>query len=142
MKKKSVLLVEDNQDDEVLTLRAFRKNKIANDVVVVRDGSEALDYLFGKGVYSDNPPPLPEFVLLDLNLPLVSGIEVLKRIRESPLTKLLPVIVLTSSSEERDMVDSYEYGANSYILKPVDFDKFIDAVRQLGMYWLVVNQSV
>lgn len=142
MKKKIVLLVEDNQDDELLTLRAFRKNNIANDVVVARDGVEALDYLLGTGEHSNNPPPLPEFVLLDLNLPRVSGLEVLKRLREEPRTKFLPIVVLTSSNEEQDLVNSYEHGANSYIRKPVDFDKFIDAVRQLGMFWLVLNQTV
>jgi two-component system response regulator len=142
MKEKIVLLVEDNQDDELLTLRAFRKNNIANQVVVARDGVEALDYLFARGEHSKNPPPLPEFVLLDLNLPRISGLEVLKCLREHPRTKSLPVVVLTSSNEEQDLVHSYEYGANSYIRKPVDFDKFIDAVRQLGMYWLVFNQTV
>ena len=142
MKKKIVLLVEDNQDDELLTLRAFRKNNIANDVVVARDGVEALDYLLGTRAHSNNPPPLPEFVLLDLNLPRVSGLEVLKRLREEPRTKFLPIVVLTSSNEEQDLINSYEHGANSYIRKPVDFDKFIDAVRQLGMFWLVLNQTV
>ena len=142
MKEKMVLLVEDNQDDELLTLRAFKKNNIANHVVVARDGVEALDFLFGSGSYSDDPPELPEFVLLDLNLPKISGLEVLKCMRENERTMLLPVVVLTSSNEECDLVKSYELGANSYIRKPVDFDKFIDAVRQLGMYWLVFNHSV
>jgi len=141
MKKKVVLLVEDNQDDELLTLRAFHKNNIANNIVVVRDGVEALDYLFGTGEYADNVPSLPEFVLLDLNLPRVSGLEVLKKVRDDPRTKTLPVVVLTSSNEESDLAKSYQFGANSYIRKPVDFDSFVDAVRQLGMYWLILNHT-
>ena len=142
MQIKTVLLVEDNQDDELLTIRAFRKNRITNEVAVVRDGAEALDYLHGTGDFSGKePPPLPECVLLDLNLPKVSGLQVLKKIREHSRTKLLPVIVLTSSKEERDLVESYKLGANSYIRKPVDFEQFIEAVRQLGLYWLVLNES-
>ena len=139
---KDVLLVEDNQDDELLMLRAFRKNNIANNIVVARDGVEALDYLFGVGKYADKVPPLPEFVLLDLNLPRISGLEVLKRMREDSRTRTLPVVVLTSSNEKCDLVNSYQLGANSYIRKPVDFDKFVDSVRQLGMYWLTLNQTV
>ena len=141
MKKKVVLLVEDNQDDELLTLRAFHKNNIANNIVVVRDGVEALDYLFGTGEYADNVPSLPEFVLLDLNLPRLSGLEVLKKMREDSRTKTLPVVVLTSSNEESDLFNSYQFGANSYIRKPVDFDNFVDAVHQLGMYWLILNHT-
>lgn len=140
MTEKIILLVEDNPDDEVLTLRALEKNNILNEVVVVRDGAEALDYLFKRGKFSDQDKNnLPEIILLDLKLPKVDGLEVLRRVREDKRTKLLPVIVLTSSKEEQDIVDSYNLGANSYIRKPVDFSQFSDAVRQLGLYWLVLN---
>lgn len=142
MEKRVVLLVEDNQDDEILTLRAFQKNNIASRIMVARDGVEALDYLLGTGEYAGKTPPLPEFVLLDLKLPRVSGLEVLQRVREETRTKALPVVVLTSSTEECDLVSSYHFGANSYIRKPVDFDKFVDAIRQLGMYWLTLNEKV
>lgn len=142
MESKTVLLVEDNQDDELLTLRAFRKNRLTNEVVVVRDGAQALDYLLGTGELKGKElPPLPQCVLLDLNLPKVSGLQVLKQLRDHPRTRLLPVIILTSSKEERDLLESYELGANSYIRKPVDFEQFIEAVRQLGLYWLVLNES-
>ena len=140
MKGKSILLVEDNPDDIELTLRAFRKSNIANPVVVVHDGAEALDYLFGNDGAAVRPPcELPQLILLDLNLPKLSGLEVLRAVRGDERTKLLPVVMLTTSSEERDIVASYSLGANSYIKKPVDFNQFIDAARQLGLYWLVLN---
>ena len=132
---KTILLVEDNADDEQLTLRAMRQSDIPNMIRVARDGAEALDKLFGEGQH------LPDLVLLDLKLPKVSGLEVLQKIRADDRTKTLPVVVLTSSDEERDIVESYELGANSYIRKPVDFDQFIDSVRQLGLYWLSMNQT-
>ena len=133
---KVILLVEDNPDDVALTLRAFERNKIVNEVVVARDGAEALDRLAGAGAAGRTEPAL---VLLDLKLPKVDGIEVLRRIRANPATQFLPVVVLTSSSEERDLVASYSLGANSYVRKPVDFAQFQEAVRQLGLYWLVLN---
>jgi two-component system response regulator len=136
-----ILLVEDNPDDEALTLRAFKKNSIANEVCVVRDGAEALDYLFCSGAYANRDAALvPELILLDLKLPKVDGLEVLRRIRGDERTRLQPVVVLTTSNEERDIISSYRLGANSYIRKPVDFDQFIEAVRQLGLYWLLLNQ--
>jgi two-component system response regulator len=138
----TILLVEDNPDDEALTLRALKKSGIANEVDVVRDGPEALDYLFRTGPYAGrDPAALPNIVLLDLNLPKIGGIDVLRRIRGDAHTRLLPVVILTSSREDRDVIESYELGANSYIVKPVDFVQFAEAVRQLGLYWLVVNQS-
>jgi two-component system response regulator len=142
MQNKTILLVEDNPDDEALTLRAFQKNKIRNEVAVVRDGAEALDYLFCRGAYaSRDPGALPAITLLDLKLPKVDGLEVLKQIRANPSTRLLPVVVLTSSREEQDLINSYALGANSYIRKPVDFNQFIDAVRNLELYWLVLNEG-
>lgn len=129
-----IVLVEDNPDDETLTLRALKKNGIANDVVVLRDGVEALDFLLAP------ESRIPHLVLLDLKLPRVDGLEVLRRLRSEARTALLPVVVLTSSNEERDLVESYRLGANSYIRKPVDFEQFTEAVRQLGLYWLVLNQ--
>jgi len=137
-KQPSILLVEDNPDDEALTLRAFRKNSISNEVVVARDGVEALDYLFGTD--SAEHAPAPAVILLDLKLPRIDGLEVLRRIRADERTALLPVVILTTSKEQQDVSDGYRLGANSYIRKPVDFEKFIHAVGQLGLYWLVLNE--
>lgn len=136
-----ILLIEDNPDDVDLTLRALRKNNIANDVIVVRDGVEALDYLFATGQHAGrDPAALPQVVLLDLKLPRLDGLHVLERVRANPNTRLLPVVILTSSTEQRDLLSGYTLGANSYIRKPVDFEQFVDAVHQLGLYWLVLNQ--
>lgn len=136
-----ILLVEDNPNDEELTLRALKKNRIMNEVIVARDGAEALDYLFARGPYSDrDATDLPQVVLLDLNLPKVGGIEVLRSIRADERTKLLPVVILTSSKEDRDLLAGYDSGANSYVVKPVDFTQFSEAVRQLGLYWLLLNE--
>jgi two-component system response regulator len=137
---RAILLVEDNPDDVVLTLRALKKNNILNQVVVATDGVEALDYLFGAGKYEGRDiSDKPELVLLDLKLPKLNGLEVLKRLREDERTRLLPVVILTSSKEQRDLIEGYSSGANSYIRKPVDFNEFTEAVRQLGLYWLVLN---
>ena len=137
-----ILIVEDNPDDEALTIRALKKNNIGNRVVVVRDGVEALDFLFCTGTYaSRDPNDMPQVTLLDLKLPKVDGLEVLKRIRADQRTRLLPVVILTSSKEEQDLIGSYEYGANSFMRKPVDFDQFADSVHQLGLYWLVLNEK-
>lgn len=142
MKKNIIMVVEDNQDDLDLTLRAFAKNNILNEIVIARDGVEALDYLFGTGAHEGRDlRVMPEVILLDLKMPRMGGIEVLRRIRGDARTKLLPVVVLTSSDEERDMIESYECGVNSYIRKPVDFSQFVDAVRQLSLYWMVLNQA-
>ena len=136
-----ILLVEDNPDDEALTIRALNRNNISNEVVVARDGVQAIDYLFGNGVHADRDiTDIPRLVLLDLKLPKADGLEVLRRIREDENTKRLAVVVLTSSKEEQDLVDSYNLGVNSYIRKPVDFNLFIEAVRQVGLYWLVLNE--
>ena len=141
MSRKVILLVEDNPDDVDLTLRAFKKNNISNEIVVARDGVQAIEYLSSTGMYSGNTAEdLPQLVLLDLHLPKVSGLEVLRAIRADPRIKLMPVVVLTSSSEEPDIISSYQLGANSYIRKPVDFNQFLEAARQLGLYWLVLNQ--
>lgn len=137
---KVILLVEDNPDDEALTLRAFRKNNILNPVVVARDGAEALDYLFGCGSHAGRDTrQQPQIVLLDLKLPKIDGLEVLRQLRADPRTRMQPVVILTTSNEERDIISSYQLGANSYIRKPVDFEQFMEAVRQLGLYWLVLN---
>ncbi len=142
MSKKIILLVEDNPDDVELTLRALKKNNIANDVVVARDGEEALEYLTATGRYARcTVADLPQVVLLDLKLPKVGGLDVLHAMRADPRTRLLPVVILTSSSEERDIIASYNLGANSYIRKPVDFNQFREAIRELGLYWLVLNQA-
>jgi two-component system, response regulator len=141
MTNKNILLVEDNPDDEALTLRALRKHNIINEVVVARDGAEALDYLFAVGAWSGRDPrAMPQLVLLDLKLPKIDGLEVLRRIRADERTRLLPVVILTSSNEEKDRIGGYGLGANSYVRKPVNFDEFIEAVRQLGLYWLVLNE--
>ena len=138
---KIILLVEDNPDDEALTLRALKKNNIQNEVVVARDGVEALDYLFGIGIHAGrNTRIQPQIILLDLKLPRIDGLEVLRQLRADPRTALLPVAILTTSNEERDILSSYQLGANSYIRKPVDFEQFMEAVRQLGLYWLVLNE--
>ncbi len=138
---KVILLVEDNPDDEALTLRALNKNNIKNDVVVARDGAEALEYLFGTGKYAGRDTALvPQVVLLDLKLPKIEGLEVLRRVRADERTKLLPVVILTSSNEDQDRIAGYGLGANSYVRKPVDFSQFLDAARHLGLYWLVLNE--
>ncbi|HET6620762.1 MAG TPA: response regulator [Dongiaceae bacterium] len=142
MAEKFILLVEDNPDDEALTLRALKKNKVANGVVVARDGAEAVDFLFGTGAHAGrNVAELPQIVLLDLKLPKLDGFEVLRRIRADDRTRVLPVVILTSSKEERDVVQSYRDGCNSYVRKPVNFDEFIEAARQLGLYWLLLNEG-
>ena len=141
MSQKTILLVEDNADDEELTIRALKKNNVTNNLVVARDGVEALDFLFGTGAYTGRDTALlPGLVLLDLKLPKIDGLEVLRRIRADPRTRRMPVTVLTSSREEQDLIKSYNLGANSYIRKPVEFDQFTEAVRQLGLYWLILNE--
>ena len=137
-----ILVVEDNPDDEALTLRALKKNNIGNEVFVVRDGAEALDFLFCTGAYADRDPrEMPQMILLDLKLPKIDGLEVLRRIRADKRTRLLPIVILTSSNEEQDLIEGYKNGANSYIRKPVDFNQFVEAVRQLSLYWLVLNEA-
>jgi DNA-binding response OmpR family regulator len=141
MEQKMILLVEDNADDEALTIRALKKNNIRNELMVVRDGAEALDYLFCRGDFAErNPHERPQVILLDLKLPKVDGLEVLRQIRSNDATRLLPVVILTSSREEQDMIKGYSLGANSYVRKPVDFIEFAEAVRELGLYWLVLNE--
>jgi two-component system response regulator len=140
--RKSLLLVEDNRDDEELTLMALRENRLLNEIHVARDGAEALDFLLARGMYAHrNPREFPNVVLLDLKLPKLSGLEVLQRMRAHHRLKLIPVIVLTTSLEEQDIFASYELGANSYIRKPVDFGNFLEAIRQLSLYWLVLNEA-
>ncbi len=142
MKNRVILLVEDNPDDEALTVRALNKNKILNEVVVARDGVQALDYLFGEGAHAGrDTKEMPQVVLLDLNLPKLDGLGVLRRLRADDRTKLLPVVILTSSNEEQDRINGYGMGANSYVRKPVDFDQFVTAAAQLGLYWLVLNEA-
>jgi len=142
MSDKVILLVEDNPDDVDLTIRAFKKNNISNKFVIARDGAEALDYLFGTGAYAGRSvSDLPVVVLLDLKLPKISGLDVLKAIRQNESTRLIPVVILTSSKEDKDVISGYELGANSYVRKPVDFNEFIQAVNSLGLYWLLWNQT-
>ena len=137
----AILLVEDNPDDEALTLRALKRNNISNEVVTARDGQEAIDFLFGQGMHSGRDTRvMPQVVLLDLKLPKLDGFEVLKRLRADGRTRLLPVVILTSSNEEKDRINGYGLGANSYVRKPVEFGEFIEAVRQLGLYWLILNE--
>lgn len=141
MEEKTILLVEDNPDDEALTLRALKKNNIRNRVEVARDGVEALDYLFCTGIYATRDVrDLPQVVLLDLKLPKIDGLEVLRRVRADERTRLLPVVILTSSKEEQDVIKGYGLGANSYVRKPVDYNEFVEAINKLGMYWLVLNE--
>ena len=141
VKERTILLVEDNADDEALTIRALRKNGIANELAVARDGVEALDYLFGQGAWAGRDSSLtPAVVLLDLKLPRIDGLEVLERMRADPRTRFVPVVVLTSSREEQDILKSYTLNVNSYVRKPVDFTEFTEAVKHLGMYWLLLNE--
>lgn len=143
MDTKSILLVEDNPNDELLMLRALKKNNIANQVIVAHDGVEALDYLFGSGEYAERDlKDIPQLILLDLKLPKIDGLGVLKQIRANELTKYIPVVILTTSAEQKDIIDSYDLGANSYVQKPVDFNEFMTATQQLGLYWLVINKNV
>jgi len=142
MKERVILLVEDNPDDEALTVRALKKNNVLNEVVVVRDGVEALDFLFGEGAHAGRDMSVvPQVILLDLKLPKLDGLGVLRRLRSDPRTKLLPVVLLTSSTEEQDLLSGYGLGANSYVRKPVDFDQFREAIRQLSLYWLILNEA-
>jgi CheY-like chemotaxis protein len=141
MKEKIILLVEDNPDDITLTLRALKKNSILNEVVVAKDGVEALDYLFGTGIYAGRDTSvMPVVTLLDLKLPKIDGFEVLKRVRSNERTKLIPVVILTSSKEDDDLINGYSLGANSYIRKPVDYEQFTEAIRELGLYWILINE--
>ena len=141
MKNTTILLVEDNPDDEALTLRTLKKNHVGNTVFVVRDGAETLDFLFCTGIYADRDPnDMPQLILLDIKLPKIDGLEVLRRIRRDKRTHLLPVVILTSSKEEQDLIEAYEGGANSYVRKPVDFNQFAESIKQLGMYWMVLNE--
>lgn len=142
MKTNTILLVEDNPRDEALTLRALKKNSLANEIIVARNGVEALDYLFGTGKYDGRDTSIvPQLMMLDLKMPKLDGLQVLKALRSDERTKRLPVVVFTSSSEQEDMIKSYDLGANSYVRKPVDFDGFAEAARQLGLYWLVLNEE-
>jgi two-component system, response regulator len=141
-KRETILLVEDNPDDVELTIRAFRKNNIANSLVVARDGVEALDYLFGQGVHTGrDTKETPRLILLDLKMPRMDGLHVLERIRADERTRLTPVVILTSSKEDQDLIQSYKSGANSYVRKPIDFNHFLDAVHQIGLYWLLINEN-
>jgi two-component system response regulator len=141
MEQKHILLVEDNPDDVELTLLAFKKYNIKNDLVVIQDGAESLDYLFAEGAYAGRDlSNMPTVILLDLKLPKIGGLEILRRIRADERTKLLPVVILTSSKEEQDLINGYKFGANSYVRKPIDFAQFTEAARQLGLYWLILNE--
>ncbi len=143
MEKKVILLVEDNPDDEELTLLAFKKHNIVNDVFVVRDGAEALDYMFGRGQFSERDlNNTPTLILLDLKLPKVDGLEVLRQLRANESTKYLPIVILTSSREEKDLLHGYFNGANSYVVKPVEFEEFIEAIGKLGLYWMLLNERM
>lgn len=142
MKQGTIVIVEDNPDDEALMLRAFKQHKLTNEIVALRDGVEAIEYLLGTGAYEGRDTTLmPQVVLLDLKLPKLNGLDVLKRLRADPRTKIVPIVVLTTSKEEGDMITSYNLGANSYVVKPVDFTKFVESVKQLGLYWLLLNQT-
>ena len=142
MNSKTILMVEDNPDDVELTLRAFKQNNISNNVIVARDGTEALDYLFGQGLYAGRDiEDKPVIILLDLKLPKISGMEVLKTVRQNEFTKLIPVVILTSSTQDEDLLNGYKLGANSYVRKPVDFKEFLEAIKVLGLYWLLWNES-
>lgn len=142
MQNRSILLVEDNPDDQALTLRALRKNNIANPVVVAQDGVEALDYLWGQGKYAGrDPKSAPALILLDLKMPRLDGLGALRRMRSDPRTELLPVVILTSSKEDQDLISGYRLGANAYVRKPVDFNELVEAVCQLGLFWLVLNET-
>ncbi len=142
MKQGTIVIVEDNPDDEALMLRAFKQHKLTNEIVVLRDGVEAIEYLLGTGAHAGRDTALmPQIILLDLKLPKLNGLDVLKRLRADPRTKIVPIVVLTTSKEEGDMVASYNLGANSYVVKPVDFTKFFESVKQLGLYWLLLNQT-
>jgi two-component system response regulator len=142
MENKMILLVEDNADDEALTMRALKKNNVGNNVHIVRDGAEALDFLFCMGGYADRDPhDMPYLILLDLKLPKVSGLEVLRRLRADERTKFVPTVILTSSSEDHDLLEGYQFGANSYVRKPVDFNEFLEAAKHLGVYWLGMNHA-
>ena len=142
MDKHMILLVEDNSDDAVLTMRALKKNNLGNNIYLVRDGVEALDFLFCKNTYSDRDPhDLPQLILLDIKMPRMDGLEVLRHLRENERTRFLPVVILTSSKEEQDLIEGYKSGVNSYIRKPIDFSQFLGAVRQLGFYWLGLNEA-
>jgi two-component system, response regulator len=137
----TILLVEDNPDDEALTMRALKRSNLKNEVIVVRDGEEALDYLFGTGEFARRDlSVMPNLILLDLKLPKIDGLEVLRQLRANPRTQLLPVVILTSSKEQEDLIQGYKLGANSYVRKPIDFNQFMEAIRQLGLYWLVLNE--
>jgi CheY-like chemotaxis protein len=140
--EKKILLVEDNPDDIELTLREFKKNNIMNEIIVKHDGAEALDFFFGKdGIAVNKNNAMPSVILLDLKLPKIDGLEILKKLRADERTKLIPVVILTSSNEERDIVNSYNFGCNSYVRKPVDFNQFAEAIRKLGLYWLILNET-